>query len=660
MEGEKIITSLLSEKRIFEPPKSVSERAWIKSMDQYKEMWEESIRNPEKFWSRFLDILEWFKKPTKIWDDSKFPPTAQWFVDGKLNASYNALDKHINSGKGDKVAIYWEGDNPTESRAITYTQLLEEVCKFGNVLLKYGLKRGDRVAIWLPMIPELVIAMLACARFGIVHSVVFAGFSAEAVKDRILDSSARMLITSDGTFRAGKKIPLKVKVHDLLEETPTIEHVIVVKRTGIDTPMKVGRDTWWYDELKDQPTECSYEEMNAEDPLFILYTSGTTGKPKGIVHTTAGYLMYAALTHKFVFDIHDDTVFFCSADIGWITGHSYIVYGPLVNGATEVMFEGVPSYPSFERYWEIIEKYKVNVFYTAPTAIRLLMKEGDALPKEHDLSSLRILGSVGEPINPEAWIWYHKVIGNERCPIVDTWWQTETGGILLTPLPGATPLKPGSVTFPFFGVKPEVLRDDGTLAAPNEGGHLVITSAWPGMLRGVWQNPQRFQKTYWAKFPGKYYSGDGAKIDEDGYIWILGRLDDVIKVSGHRIGTMEVESALVSHPAVAEAAVVPMAHKIKGQAIYAYVILNKNFSPSQELINELKQHVRKEIGPIATPEAIEFAPDLPKTRSGKIMRRILKAIVNEVDVGNITTLANPKVVKALWNAHKTAKSSSSH
>ncbi|MHA1277168.1 MAG: acetate--CoA ligase [Candidatus Helarchaeota archaeon] len=655
MSKEEGIISLLTEKREFKPPEEISKRAWINDMAQYKMMWRESIDNPGKFWGNLVDTLEWERKPTKIWDDSKFPPIAQWFVDGKINACYNAIDRHIRAGNGNKVAIYWEGDNPDDYRTITYNELLEEICKFGNVLLNLGLKKGDRVAIWLPMIPELVIAMLACARFGIIHSVVFAGFSAESVKDRIIDSSAKLLITSDGTFRAGKKIPLKALVHDLLEDTPTIGHVIVVKRTGLSIPMKEGRDTWWHEAVKNQPTECVYEEINAEDPLFILYTSGTTGKPKGVVHTTAGYLMYASYTHKIVFDIHEDTVFFCSADIGWITGHTYIVYGPLLNGATEVMFEGVPSYPTFERYWEIIEKYRVTVFYTAPTAIRLLMKEGDVLPKKHDLSSLRILGSVGEPINPEAWMWYFKVIGNERCPIVDTWWQTETGGILITPLPGATSLKPGSATFPFFGVNPEILRNDGTPAEANEGGYLVINSAWPGMLRGVWQNPARFQKTYWDKYPGKYYSGDGAKRDEDGYLWILGRLDDVIKVSGHRIGTMEIESALVSHTAVAEAAVVPQDHPIKGQAIIAYVILKKNVTPSKALKDELKLHVRKEIGPIAQPEAVHFTPALPKTRSGKIMRRILKAIVNETDVGNITTLANPEVVKELWNAYKKQK-----
>ena len=655
MSEEKTITSLLTEKRVFDPPKEISDKAWVKNMDQYREMWKESIENPEKFWGKLVDTLDWAKKPTKIWDGSKFPPVAQWFVDGKLNAAYNAIDRHIKAGKGEKVAIYWEGDSPDESRVLTYNDLLEELCKFGNVLLKYGLKKGDRVAIWLPMIPELVIAMLACARFGIIHSVVFAGFSAESVKDRIIDSGARILITSDGTFRAGKKISLKEKVHDLLEETPTIERVIVVKRTGIDIPMKNGRDSWWHEEIKDQPTECVYEEMNDEDPLFILYTSGTTGKPKGVVHTTAGYLMYASYSHKIIFDIHEDDVFFCTADIGWITGHSYILYGPLLNGTTEVMFEGVPTYPTYERYWQIIDKYKVNVFYTAPTAIRLLMKEGDELPLKYDLSSLRVLGSVGEPINPEAWMWYYKIIGKEKCPIVDTWWQTETGGIMITPLPGATPLKPGAASFPFFGVNAKILRNDGSPADVNEGGYLVITSAWPSMLRGVWQNPERFQKTYWSKFPGRYFSEDGARIDDDGYIWILGRLDDVIKVSGHRIGTMEVESALVSHPAVAEAAVVPVEHKIKGHAIFAYVTLKKDVEPTEELKRELKLHVRKEIGPIAAPEGIEFALALPKTRSGKIMRRILKAIVNETDVGNITTLANPDVVKELWTAHKETK-----
>ena len=645
-EDKKTITSMLDERRVFPPPKEFSEKAYIKSMDEYKALYKKSEEDAEGFWGEQAEIIHWFKKWDKVleWNE----PFAKWFQGGKTNIAYNCLDRHLEDGRADKTAIIWEGEPEGDSKKYTYRELHKEVSKFANVLKKHGIKKGDRVCIYLPMIPELAISMLACARIGAIHSIVFGGFSAESLKDRIIDAEAKMLITADGSFRRGKVFPLKGNADKALEGTKTIEKVVVVKRTKNEVNMVEGRDLWWHDEMADAAEECPYEEMDAEDVAFILYTSGTTGKPKGVVHTTGGYLVYVTLTSKWIFDIKDDDVYWCTADIGWITGHSYIVYGPLSLGATTLMFEGVPNYPQPDRFWDVVEKYKVNIFYTAPTAIRAIARDGDEWPKKHDLSSLRLLGTVGEPINPEAWIWYYKVIGGERCPIVDTWWQTETGGIMITPLPGAFPIKPGSATMPFPGIFPEVVREDGTPCDTNEGGYLIIKKPWPAMLRTVWGDEQRYKDQYFSRFPGVYFTGDGARRDEDGYFWIMGRVDDVINVSGHRIGTMEVESALVSHKAVAEAAVVPMPHEIKGQGLYAFVTLTAGYEKSEELKKELRDHVAKEIGPIAKPDKIQFADALPKTRSGKIMRRILKSIAagNE-DVGDTTTLADPTVVDHL-------------
>ena len=613
---------------------------------QFESLYRESLSDPDGFWGRMAkETVTWQKPWDKVLEWT--PPFAKWFLNGKLNVSENCVDRHLKN-RADKTAILWEGEDGSV-RKFTYKDLHREVCKFANVLKKYGVRKGDRICIYLPMIPELAIAMLASARIGAVHTIVFGGFSSLSLRTRIQDAGAKVLVTSDGSFHAGKTVPLKKNADEaLLEGCECLEKVIVVKRTGIQTDWKEGRDLWFEEEMKSVSEHSEPESMDSEDPLFILYTSGTTGKPKGVLHTTGGYLVYAALTHKLIFDIQEDDVYFCTADVGWITGHSYIVYGPLANGATTLMFEGVPSYPAWDRYWQVIEKHKVTKFYTAPTAIRAIAKQGDELPKSHDLSSLKILGSVGEPINPEAWRWYHRVIGGERCPIVDTWWQTETGGVLITPLPGATELKPGSATFPFFGIDAAVLKDDGTEAAPNESGNLVIRKPWPGMLRTVWGDPDRYKKTYFGQFGDSVYiSGDGAKKDEDGYFWITGRLDDVLKVSGHRIGTAEVESALVSYAGVAEAAVVPIKHEIKGQAIYAFVTLKNGMNPSEDLMKELRNHVGKTLGPIAKPDIIQFAEGLPKTRSGKIMRRILKAIANKEEIGDTTTLADPSVVDAL-------------
>lgn len=650
-EKKSTITSVSLENRVFPVPDRVRQKAYIKSREEYEKLWKKSIEDPEGFWSeKALEVVEFFKKWDKVLDYTFDDPIRiEWFKGAKLNVSYNCLDKHLKTERKNKRAIVWVGEPAGDERVFTYEQLHKEVCKFANVLKKLGIKKGDRVCIYLPMIPELPIAMLACARIGAIHSIVFGGFSADSLKDRILDSKARLLITSDGSFRSGKNIPLKKNADTAIKETPTIEQMIVVKRTGIDVEMKEGRDLWWHDLMKDASDNCPPEEMDAEDPLFILYTSGSTGKPKGVLHTSAGYNVYVALTFKYIFDYHDDDIFWCTADIGWVTGHSYIVYGPLTVGATSLMFEGVPSYPKPDRFWEIVEKYKVTIFYTAPTAIRAIAREGNEWPAKHDLSSLRILGTVGEPINPEAWIWYYEQIGKSRCPIVDTWWQTETGGILITPLPGAIDLKPGSATVPFFGVDPVVLREDGTPADVNEGGYLAIRKPWPGMMRTVYGQHQRFKETYFSQFPGLYFTGDGARKDEDGYFWLMGRVDDVINVSGHRMGTAEIESALVSHPKVAEAAVVGMPHDIKGQGIYAFVTLKAGVEKSDELKKELVAHVRKEIGPIATPDVIQFADALPKTRSGKIMRRILRKIAaNDVEqLGDTTTLADPTVVDVL-------------
>jgi acetyl-CoA synthetase len=637
------ITSMMKEGRLFPPPESLKGAAHVKTHEEYLAMHEASLKDPEGFWGKQAEMLTWRKKWEKVLEWKS--PFAKWFLGGKLNVSENCLDRHVKT-RGDKIAILWEGEDG-RTRTFTYTELHAEVSKCANVLKKLGVEKGHRVCIYLPMIPELAITMLACTRIGAPHTIVFGGFSAHSLETRIQDSGAEVLVTSDGSFHGGKVVPLKANADEAVKTCPTIKHILVVQRTGKEVPWVEGRDKHYEEEMQAVSGDCPPEEMDSEDPLFILYTSGTTGKPKGILHTTAGYLLYAAFTHRVVFDLQEDDIYWCTADIGWITGHSYIVYGPLCNGATTVMFEGVPSYPAWDRYWQVIEKHKVTKFYTAPTAIRAIAKEGDDLPKKHDLKSLKILGSVGEPINPEAWMWYHRMIGGEYCPIMDTWWQTETGGFLITPLPAATTLKPGSATFPFFGIDAAIFREDGSEAAPNEGGYIVVRKPWPGMLRTVWGDPKRYEETYFGKFKDVYLSGDGGRKDEDGYFWIMGRLDDVLKVSGHRIGTAEVESALVSYPGVAEAAVIGVDHKIKGQAIYAFVILKNSEKPSEELLKTLRNHVGKELGPIAKPDYIQFVDGLPKTRSGKIMRRVLKAIVGKIDPGDTTTLADPTVVEAL-------------
>jgi acetyl-CoA synthetase len=640
-------------KELYPVPDWARKSAYIKGREEYEKLWQRSVHDPDGFWSEIAsEYVEWFKKWDAV-EDYNFDVGAgtiyvKYFEGGKLNVSYNCLDKHLKT-RGDKVAIQWEGNDPGEDRAYTYKELHKEVCKFANVLKSLGVKKGDRVCFFLPMIPELPIGMLACTRIGAIHSIVFGGFSSDSLRDRIQDSTSKVLITCDGTFRGAKAVPQKTSADDAVKVCPSIEKVVVVRRVGEKMPcsMKAGRDLWWHEEMAKASDKCEAEWMDAEDPLFILYTSGSTGKPKGVMHTTAGFLVYVAYTHKMIFDYHEKDIFWCTADIGWVTGHSYIVYGPLCNGATSVMFEGVPNYPDVSRFWKVVEKYKVTIFYTAPTAIRAIAKEGSDWVKKADISSLRLLGTVGEPINPEAWNWYHHNIGRDELPIVDTWWQTETGGILITPLPGAIDLKPGKATVPFMGVVPAIIDEFGEeITEKVASGPLCIKKPWPGIMRGVYGDPMRFQETYFIQRPGFYYTGDGATRDEDNYYQLMGRIDDVINVSGHRLGTAEIESALVAHAKVAEAAVVGYPHDIKGQSIYAYVTLKTGVEKSDALRKELVAHVRSLIGPIATPEKIQWADGLPKTRSGKIMRRILRKVAaNEIsELGDTTTLADPSVV----------------
>ena len=654
------IESVLQEHRIFAPPKEFSKAAHIKSLAEYQKLYKQSVQAPEKFWAtQAKNELVWFKSWKQVlqWKE----PFAKWFVGGQLNVSYNCLDRHLGTATANKAALIWEGEPAApgksgEERTFTYKQLHHEVCLFANALKRNGIKRGDRVLIYLPMVPEAAVAMLACSRVGAVHSVVFGGFSAQSVADRIQDSEARFVITADGGFRRGSVVPLKLNVDEALTLkdaqgellAKTIEKVFVLRRAGNEVQFQEGRDVWWHDEVAQVNAHCPAEKMDSEAPLFILYTSGSTGKPKGILHTTAGYLLYTKMTARYVFDLKPEDVFWCTADIGWVTGHSYVVYGLLANGATSLMYEGAPNFPEPDRFWRIIEKYGVTILYTAPTAIRAFMKWGVEWPQKHDLSSLRLLGTVGEPINPEAWIWYHKVIGGKRCPIIDTWWQTETGGMMITPLPGATPTKPGSATLPFFGIIPEVVDDNGKVVPRNSGGKLVIRKPWPAMLRGLWRDPDRYKSVYWSEVQGSYFTGDGCRQDKDGYFWIVGRIDDVLNVAGHRIGTAEVESALVSNQKVAEAAVVGRPDSLKGQALVAFVTLKGGVQATPELREELRQHVAKEIGPVAKPDDIRFAEALPKTRSGKIMRRLLKQIAAGTEIkGDTTTLEDLNVLAKL-------------
>jgi len=639
----------MSETHVYPVPTDLAKSAWVDN-DKYLEMYKQSVDNPDAFWGEQGKRLDWIKPYTKVQNVSfaSSNVSIKWYEDGTLNASANCLDRHL-AERGDQVAIIWEGDDPKDSENITYKDLHARVCKFANALKAQGIKKGDVVTIYLPMIPEAAVAMLACTRIGAVHSIVFGGFSPDALAGRIQNCNSNCVITSDEGLRGGRKVPLKINADKALETCPMVKTQVVVKRTGGDVAWTEGRDVWYEDIVADASEDCPVEEMNAEDPMFILYTSGSTGAPKGVMHTTGGYMVYASMTHQYVFDYKDGEIYWCTADVGWVTGHSYIVYGPLANGATTLMFEGVPSYPDASRFWQVCDKHKVNIFYTAPTAIRALMREGEEMVKKTDRSTIRLLGSVGEPINPEAWEWYYNVVGDSRCPIVDTWWQTETGGIMITPLPGATALKPGSATRPFFGIKPELLDADGKILEGATDGNLAIANSWPGQMRTVFGDHERFVQTYFSTYEGKYFTGDGCRRDEDGYYWITGRVDDVINVSGHRMGTAEVESALVAHKDVAEAAVVGAPHDIKGQGIYAYVTLNAGIDSTDALKKELVTWVRKEIGPIASPDWLQWSPGLPKTRSGKIMRRILRKIAEDEfsNLGDTSTLADPAVVDDL-------------
>lgn len=647
----------MSEK-IYDVPAEWAKRAWV-DQAKYKDMYVRSIADPNAFWAEQAKRIDWMHAPTKI-ENVSFAPgniSIKWFEDGILNVAHNCIDRHL-AKRANQTAIIWEGDDPSQSKRITYKELHDEVCRMANILRTRNVKKGDRVTIYLPMIPEAAYAMLACARIGAVHSVVFAGFSPDSLAQRINDCQSKVIITADEGLRGGKKVPLKANVDAALAKADGVDWVVVVKRTGGKIDMNPTRDLWYHEAAAMVTTECPAEHMHAEDPLFILYTSGSTGQPKGVLHTSAGYLVFASMTHQYVFDYHDGDIYWCTADVGWVTGHSYILYGPLANGAITLMFEGVPNYPDNSRFWNVIDKHKVNIFYTAPTAIRALMQSGDEPVKKTSRASLRLLGSVGEPINPEAWEWYHRVVGDDRCPIVDTWWQTETGGILITPLPGATKLKPGSATLPFFGVAPEIVDADGKVLEGETTGNLCLTRSWPGMMRTVYGDHARFEQTYFSTYKGKYFTGDGCRRDADGYYWITGRVDDVINVSGHRMGTAEVESALVAHEKVSEAAVVGFPHDIKGQGIYAYVTLMAGVEPTDDLRKELVTWVRKEIGPIASPDQIQFAPGLPKTRSGKIMRRILRKIAEDEpgSLGDTSTLADPAVVDDLVKNRQNKKS----
>ncbi|HEY0009809.1 MAG TPA: acetate--CoA ligase [Tepidisphaeraceae bacterium] len=646
------IESAQQENRIFNPPAGFAQKAWIKSMDEYQALWRESLDQPEQFWARMAGELTWMKPWSKVLDWQV--PDAKWFVGSHSNVAANCVDRHIAAGRGEKIALLSESEIETAPglggtiEKITYNELAKRVNQFANGLKSLGVKKGDRVTLYLPLVSEAVIAMLACCRIGAVHSVIFGGFSSQAILDRVNDAQSDFVITADGGYRRGQAVPLKKNVDEALKQTERVKKVVVLKRTGDAVAMKAGRDIWWSDLVSGQSTDCPPEPMEAEDPLFVLYTSGSTGKPKGVLHTTAGYMVGTYLTTKYVFDLHDNDIYWCSADVGWITGHSYVAYGPLLNGATVLLYEGAPNYPDFSRFWSIIERHKVSIFYTAPTAIRAFMKAGRELVDKHDLSSLRVLGTVGEPINPEAWMWYHGVIGHEKCPIVDTWWQTETGAIMITPLPGVTPTKPGTATLPFFGIDAAIVDREGNELPHNQGGLLVIRRPWPSMLRGVFNDPERYKKQYWSDVPGMYFTGDGARRDSDGYFWIMGRIDDVLNVSGHRLGTAEIESALVSHPSVAEAAVVGIPHEMKGQGIAAFVTLRTGKEASEELKKDLIKVVRTQIGAIATPDQIRFADSLPKTRSGKIMRRLLKEVASGNEVkGDTTTLEDLSVLAKL-------------